>query len=77
MQRRLENSARKHGMNLTAEKSNILKMGYDENVTVTIEREQLETVDQFKYLGSTITENAKPAKKVKIRIAIAHLPLQV
>ena len=36
-------------------KSKVLKMGTKEKTTVQIGGEDLETVDQFKYLGPTIT----------------------
>ena len=55
------------------EKSKVLKMGTKEKTTVQIGGEDLETVnvDQFKYLGATITSDAKSVQEIKIRIAIA------
>lgn len=44
------------GMKISADKSKTGKMGSCQNVTVKIEREELDTVNQFKYLGSTIKE---------------------
>ena len=38
-------------MEISGEKSKILKMGTNEKTTVQIGGEDLETVDQFKYLG--------------------------
>ena len=58
-------------MEISAAKSKILKMGSDGNVEVHVGGEELETVTQFKYLGATITDDAKSVQEIKIRIAVA------
>ena len=68
---RLEKSAKQLGMQISAEKSKVMEMGSKEELDVTIDDEKLETVDQFKYLGATITDDARSVQEIKIRIAIA------
>ncbi|XP_072039417.1 uncharacterized protein [Amphiura filiformis] len=69
--RRLDDSARRLVMEISAAKSKVLKMGSDEIVEVHVGGEELETVTQFKYLGATITDDAKSVQEIKIRIAVA------
>jgi hypothetical protein len=40
-------------------------------VTIMIEGKKVEQVKSFKYLGSTLTEDGRCEKEVKIRIALA------
>ena len=69
--RRLENSAKNYGMEISAPKSKVMKMGNGEAAKVTIDGEKLECVEQFKYLGATITSDARATAEIKIRIATA------
>ena len=68
---RLENSAKQLGMQISAEKSKVMRMGSDKELDVSMDGEKLGNVTQFKYLGATITEDAKSVQEIKIRIAIA------
>jgi len=68
---RLEESAKRLGMQISAEKSKVMRMGSNEELDVSIGSEKLETVTQFKYLGATITEDARSVQEIKTRIAIA------
>ena len=52
--RRLEESAKQLGMQISAEKSKVMRMGSSDEMAASINGEKLETVTQFKYLGSTI-----------------------
>ena len=68
---RLENSAKNYGMEISASKSKVMKMGNGVEAEVTVDGEKLECVNQFKYLGATITSDAKSTTEIKIRIATA------
>ena len=68
---RLEESAKQLGMQISAEKSKVMRMGSSDELDVLIDGENLETVTQFKYLGATITEDARSVQETKIRIAVA------
>ena len=57
--RRLEESAKQLGMQISAEKSKVMRMGSSDEMDASINGEKLETVTQFKYLGSTITDDAR------------------
>ena len=67
---RLEESAKQLDMQ-SAEKSKVMRMGSSDELDVSIDGENLETVTQFKYLGATITEDARSVQEIKIRIAVA------
>ena len=71
MTTRLEKSAKNYGMEISAPKSKVMKMGNGKEAVVTIDGEKLECVHQFKYLGATITSDARSATEIKIRIATA------
>ena len=73
--RRLEESARQLGMQISAEKSKVMRMGSSDEMDASINSEKLETVTQFKYLGSTITNDARSVQEIKIRIAVATASL--
>eukprot|EP00794_Sanderia_malayensis_P006629 gene6629-biopygen5401 len=67
-------TSKKMGMEISAEKSNVLVVGatserIDENVEVG--GAPLEQVQQFKYLGCTIHENGKSTAEVRIRTGMA------
>ena len=67
---RQEKSAKQLGMQISAEKSKVMRMGSSDELDVSIDGENLETVTQFKYLGATITEDARSVQEIKIRIAV-------
>ena len=48
-----------------------MRVGFSDELDVSIDGENLETVTQFKYLGDTIIENARSVQEIKIRIAVA------
>ena len=48
-----------------------MRVGSSDELDVSIDGENLETVTQFKYLGATIIENARSVQEIKIRIAVA------
>ena len=58
-------------MQISAKKSKVMRMGSTKELAVKIEGGNLEIVTRFKYLGATITEDAKSVQEIKIRIAIA------
>ena len=62
-------------MQISAEKSKVMRMGSSDEMDASINGEKLETVTQFKYLGSTITDDARSVKEIKIRIAVATASL--
>jgi len=72
---RLEKSARNYGMEISAPKSKVMKMGDGEQAEISINGEQLDDVSQFKYLGATISDDARSVVEIKIRIATATATL--
>ena len=66
---RLEENTRAYGMEVSSEKSIV----YSTNNTVNIvmNGQNLEDVDSFKYLGSTLSKDGTSTKEIKIRIAVA------
>ena len=47
-----------------------MKIGSSDALHVSVDEENLETVTQFKYLGATITEEARSVQEIKIMIAV-------
>ena len=68
---RLEESAKQPGMQISTEKNKVMRMGSSDELDVSIDGENLGTVTQFKYLGATITEDARSVLEIKKRIAVA------
>ena len=59
-------------MEVSAEKSKIMVNSADNIMAdITMNGEHLEQVDQFKYLGSTISADGRSTKEVKVRLAMA------
>ena len=58
------------GLKINAAKTNI--MTWNGKCKVEIDRVQVDTVDKFKYLGSTITTVDSTMTEVKTRLAIAR-----
>ena len=46
-------------MRISEEKSKVMKIGSSDELDVSIDGDNLETVTQFKYLSATITEDAR------------------
>ena len=51
-------------MLISAEKSKAIKMGPSDELDVSIDGENLETVTRFKYLGATTTEDARSVQEI-------------
>ena len=68
---RLQESAQQLGMQISAKKSKVMRMGSSDELDVSTDGQNLETVTQFKYLRATITEDARSVQEIKIRIAVA------
>ena len=74
--RRVEDTSKRFGMEISAEKSKVMVVGKKENidsqvVNVTVGGKRLEQVKNFIYLGSTLVENGKLEKEILIRIGRA------
>ena len=70
---KLDNSASKYGMEISAEKSKILVNSTLPTVptNISMNGEILEEVDSFKYLGAIINKEGTSLQEVKTRLAIA------
>ena len=68
---RIVNASTCLGMEISTEKSKILITGASQDLSanILINREQLEEVDEFKYLGSIITNDQRCRREVLSRIA--------
>ena len=74
--RRVEDTSKRFGMEISAEKSKVMVVGKKENidgqaVNVTVGGKRLEQVKNFIYLGSTLVEDGKSEKEIRIRIGRA------
>ena len=72
---RLEEKARAYGMEVSSEKSKVLVNSINQNtpIDITMDGQNLEEVDSFKYIGSTLSKDGTSTKEIKIRIAVAML----
>ena len=68
---RLTSRATAHGMEVSCEKSKVLVNSDDKKANILMNGEQLEEVNNFKYLGATITKDGRSTDDVKTRLAIA------
>ena len=70
----LQKCSSAYGMEVSSEKSKVLINEHTVGVydRITMNGEKLETVEKFKYLGSTMTKNGKSDKEIKIRMATAN-----
>ena len=70
---RLASTSKSYGMEISTEKSKLLVTGASRGLSasIAIDGKQLEQVDEFKYLGSTITDDQRSIKEVRSRIAAA------
>ena len=68
---RLTSRATAHGMEVSSEKSKVLVNTTDKKANIVMNGENLEEVDNFKYLGATITKDGRSTTEVKTRLAMA------
>lgn len=72
MMDKLVERGREYGMKINIEKSKVMRISPRAGpLNITVENQQLEKVEHFKYLGSIITADALCTKEVKVRIAMA------
>ena len=67
--RRVEDTSKRFGMEISAEKSKVMVVGKMENingqvVNVTVGGKRFEQVKNFIYLGSTLVEDGKSEKEI-------------
>jgi len=70
----LDVTARKYGMEVSAEKSKVLIVGKERKTLaqpIQINGDDLEMVDSFEYLGSKITADGKSSEEIRNRLAMA------
>jgi len=58
-------------INVTKNKTVVISKTEGKKVEIKVGQHQVEQVEQFKYLGSVITEDGRCSKEIKCRIAIA------
>ena len=68
---RLEETA--YGMEFSSEKSKVFVNITNQNTPINImmNGQNIEEVDSFKYVGSTLSKDSTLTKEIKIRIAVA------
>jgi len=66
-------TAEKYGMRINTKKTKVMKISRNigEKVKIMINGKEIEQVQSFKYLGSTMTEDGRCESEIKIRIAMA------
>ena len=69
----LDETARAYGMKINIGKTKVMRVSRDGGraVNVYLDDQKVEQVDNFKYLGSLITDDGRCEKEIKIRIAMA------
>ena len=68
---RLVDRATAYGMEVSTEKSNIMTIGTNIiNADISMNRQKLEEVTNFKYMGATLCKDGTCSAKVRIRIAL-------
>jgi hypothetical protein len=70
---KLNEVVERYGMRINKSKTKVMKIGKgeQEQLQINIDGQILEQVQQFKYLGSLITEDGRSEKEVRKRIAMA------
>lgn len=71
----LDSVSKKYNMKINCKKTKVMKIErFKDNKPLRIEIEgtQLQQVDSFKYLGSTVTDDGKDDQEIRIRIAAAR-----
>ena len=69
---RLEESVKQIGMLISSEKSKVMRIWSNDELDVSIDCKNLETVTQFKYLGATITEDTRSVQQIKSGLLLLH-----
>src|ERR1700733_14168394 len=65
---KVREEAAKVGLSINPEKTKIMRIGkWQETDRITIEDKQIDVVDDFCYLGSTLTADSSCDKKIRIR----------
>ena len=67
----LNAEGKKMGLNINTQKSKIMKLMTDDESSVTVDGHNLERVERFAYLGSTICEDGDVRSEVRTRIGKA------
>jgi hypothetical protein len=69
----LNTTAEKYGMKINIKKTKVMRVSRNvgAKVSIIVNGKQIEQVESFKYLGSTMTEDGRCEKEVRIRIAMA------
>ena len=72
---RLNDVSEEYGMKINTKKTKVMHVSRKRNVRLTIQinRTKIEQVQEFKYLGSIMTENGSCDKEIKTRIALGKL----
>ena len=69
---RLVGSAEAYGMELNKDKCKVMSNSKDNiRTNITMQGEQLEEVDSFKYLGAILTKDGRSTSEIRTRIAMA------
>jgi hypothetical protein len=70
---RLNVTSEQYGMKINAKKTKVMKVSRTTGgkVTIMINEYEIEQIQSFKYLGSTMTEDGRCEKEIRIRIAQA------
>ena len=63
-------------MNVKKTKTMVMSRNCATKANIIINNEELEQVDEFKYLGQTVTSDAKTEKEIRIRVGIAKSRFQ-
>ena len=71
-------NSQKSGLDMNVKKTKTMVISRNNNTkaNITINNEELEQVEEFKYLGQTITADAKTEKEIRIRTGIAKSRFQ-
>jgi hypothetical protein len=69
---RLIEIGRRYGMEMNVGKTKVIKISRQPSpMKIMIDQKQLENMEYFNYLGSTITNDARCTREIKSRIAMA------
>ena len=69
---RVHESSKRFGLKINGEKTKTMTIGKEkEKINITLEKEELEQVAEFVYLGGVITEDAESTRDIGKRIGLA------